>query len=112
MMAESFFSGGSHGSHHARDFAKTAGITTATALAAAPSDGCGMTAFASASSGWAIAAIRCCPRFSNTKIAEVAAVCDIYQPYVDFAVKNRREPDAVQELSGTHYTKKKISTRS
>ena len=45
------------------------------------------TASASASSASAIAATRCFDAFLTHKDCEVVAICDIYQPYLDFASK-------------------------
>ena len=83
-----------------RDFTKAtaAGVATATALSAAACSA-RTTASASASSAWATAAIRCSTRFLEHKDCEVAAVCDIYQPYLDFAAKKiGGNPEAVQGL--------------
>ena len=65
--------------------------------------GANTTAFASGSSASeAIAGIRVLSAFLEHKDCEVAAVCDIYQPYVDFAAKkiggNPKQYKNYQEL--------------
>ena len=64
----------------------TAGAAALTALSASPCMA-RTTASGSASSAWAIAAIRCSRAFLTHKDCEVVAICDIYQPYLDFASK-------------------------
>ena len=56
-------------------------------------------AFGSASSAWATAATRCSTPSWSTRTAEVVAICDLYQPYLDFAAKKiGGQPEAVQGL--------------
>ena len=83
-----------------RDFAKSAAAAgVATALGARRACSGRTTASGSASSASATAATRCSTRFLVHEDAEVVAICDLWQPYLDFAAaKIGGAPAAVQGL--------------